>query len=178
VLIRRQRGFSLIELMMGLAIMAILLFAAVPTLGNFVQNRKIRTAAEAVTSGLNVAKAEAVRRNTSVAFTLDSSSGWVVGCATVSASCPGTIQQRYAAEGTSNITTTSATVTFNGYGLATSLLAGSTTTIAITNPAGVCEDLAATGTMRCLKVLVTPGGQVRMCDPKLTLTTPTSPQAC
>lgn len=173
-----SRGFSLIELMVGLAVVAVLLVAAVPSFSTFIQNRKVRSAAEAVVYGLNIAKAEAVRRNTSVSIAVDAASGWTVGCASTSTTCPGTIQQRDGADGTSNITTTAASFTFNGYGLVTSLSAGSSTTIDVTNALGTCEHVAATGKIRCLKIVVNSGGQVRMCDTKLTSTNPSSPQAC
>ncbi len=172
-----QTGFTLIELMVAIAILAMLLVAGVPSFSSFIQNRKIRTAASAVQDGLNVAKSEAVRRNTNISFALDAAGGWVVGCTTVvGTDCPASIQARPSGEGSVGIATTAANLTFNGYGRASSLAAGANATIDVSNPLGACED--AGGTMRCLRVVVTPGGQIRMCDPKATISNPTSPQAC
>jgi type IV fimbrial biogenesis protein FimT len=70
---------------------------------------------------------------------------------------------------------------FNGLGGVTSatLAAGSEAAFNITNPAGgVCAAADEDGTMRCLRVLVTQGGQIRMCDPALTISKPGDPQAC
>lgn len=166
-------GFSLIELMVGLVILGMLMAAGVPSFFSFLQNRSIRNTAEEVVEGVNLAKAEAVRRNTSVNFSLDTLGAWTVGCATASAACPASIQARAATGGSSTVTTTAANLTFNGYGRATSLAAGSSATIDVTNTRDTCE--AAGGTMRCLRVVVTPGGQVRMCDPKLASG---NPRAC
>jgi type IV fimbrial biogenesis protein FimT len=184
---RLQRGVSLIEIMIGLVIIAILLVAGVPSFSTFLQNSQIRNAAEAIQNGLTLARVEAVRRNTNVQFVLDPVTfSWTVQCETASASCPGTgfdpsnIQTRPAAEGSTNATvavapTSASTLSFNGLGKVTAatLTAGSTATFSITNPTGgAC---AVTGRMRCLNVVVTPGGQIRMCDPALAST---DPQAC
>lgn len=69
----RQRGFSLIELMIGLTLVAMLLTFGMPSFTVWLQNTRIRSAAEALQSGLQLARAEAVRRNTSTVFTLTNS---------------------------------------------------------------------------------------------------------
>ena len=66
------------------------------------------------------------------------------------------------------------TVAFNGYGKMP--VASADATIDITNPNGTCEYQG--GTMRCLRIVVSTGGRIRSCDPQLTSTNPTSPQAC
>jgi type IV fimbrial biogenesis protein FimT len=185
--VRPQRGVSLVEVMIGLVIVGILLVAGVPNFSTFLQNSQIRNAAEAIQNGLTLARVEAVRRNTNVQFILDTASyAWSVQCEAPSASCPGTgfdpssIQTRPAAEGSTNATVavapaTATTLSFNGLGKVTAatLAAGATATFGVTNSTGgAC---APTGPMRCLNVVVTPGGQIRMCDPALTST---DPQAC
>lgn len=163
--------------MVAISIMAFLLVAGVPSFSAFLQNRKIRTAASAVQDGLNLAKSEAVRRNTNISFALGAEGGWVVGCSTVTGTaCPASIQARSSSEGSIGTSMTATNLIFNGYGRASSLAAGANATINVINPRGTCED--AGGTMRCLRVVVTPGGQIRMCDPKLTISNPSSPQAC
>ena len=69
----KARGFSLIELVVGLAILAFLLMLAVPNFSAWMRNAKIRTAANAVVNGLNLARSEAVRRNNPVRFQLTDS---------------------------------------------------------------------------------------------------------
>lgn len=213
VLRKSQNGVTLIELMIGLAIFAILLAFAVPNFSNFMQNSRIRNAAEAIQSGLNLARAEAVRRNTNINFVLGAGSGWTVECQTAVADvdgdnvpdCPGRaptattpifIQTRAAAEGSTNavvgasevISSTgvaaavpifTSTLTFTSLGgvLNSALPVGNSAVFDITNPTGG-NCASANGPMRCLRVVVTSGGQVRMCDPQLTISRPTDPQAC
>lgn len=175
-----QRGVTLIELMVGLTIFAILVAAGAPNFSTFIRNSRIRNAADSIQTGLTLAKAEAVRRNTNVKLALaGTNSAWSVGCASASDDCPDPIQSR-PAEGSANtsVTASDATISFNGLGRVTTALAsGTTATFNITGATGdTC--VAAGGTTRCLRVIVTLGGQIRMCDPALTSTRPSDPQAC
>jgi len=90
-----QRGFSIVEIGVTLAVFAVLAAAAVPSVGQWIRNTKVRNTAESVLSGLQRARAEAIRRNVNVSFwmvagadervlnngcALSSASGsWVVG---------------------------------------------------------------------------------------------------
>jgi type IV fimbrial biogenesis protein FimT len=74
-----QSGVTLIELMIGLAIVALVLFLGVPSFAVFLQNTQIRNAAETTLQGLNLARAEAVRLNAPVRFQLVSD--FTSGCA-------------------------------------------------------------------------------------------------
>ena len=178
-----QGGVSLIELIISVVILAILAAAGAPSFAQFIQNRKVRTGAEGVIQGLNLAKAEAVRRNTSIQIAIAADTGWVVGCTTAVADndgdgqpdCPGNIQTRPANEGSSGVRSTAITLTFNGYGKIPALAASSN--IEIDNPtAGTCE--ASGGNLRCMRIVVSPAGQVRSCDPQMTTSNPGSPLAC
>jgi type IV fimbrial biogenesis protein FimT len=64
------RGFSLVELIVGMAILGVLLAIAMPAFSNWLRNARVRTAAESVQNGLQLARAEAVRRNTTMRFQL------------------------------------------------------------------------------------------------------------
>ena len=66
--VRTQRGFNLIELMIGVTIFSFLLMMAIPSFTIFLQNTRIKNAAETTMAGLNLARAEAVRRNAAVRF--------------------------------------------------------------------------------------------------------------
>ena len=70
-------GMTLIELMIGLAIAAILLLLAAPAYRDFIANTNVRNAAENTVAGLRQARAEAVKRNTIAKFTL-AASGWTI----------------------------------------------------------------------------------------------------
>ena len=61
--LRTQRGVTLIELMVGLAIMAFLLAVGVPSMVNWTVTNKARSAAELYSEGFTMARREAVRHN-------------------------------------------------------------------------------------------------------------------
>lgn len=158
-----QQGVTLIELVIGLIITGILLALAIPSYKDWIQSSQIRTAAESIQNGLQLARAEAVSRNSPVTFTLAGNDWTVVG-----------IQSRSGTEGSTNavIVASQPSVVFTGLGRITPATA---VVINITNPVGgACE--AAGGKMRCLNVLVSNSGEIRMCDPKLSLAS--NPQGC
>ena len=66
----RPQGFTLIELMVALAIAALLLMLGVPSFTTFLRNSEIRSTTESIVNGLRAARTEATRRNERVKFTL------------------------------------------------------------------------------------------------------------
>ena len=180
------RGFTLVELMITLAVLGMLIMIALPNMGTWLQNTQIRTSAEAMQAGLQLARAEALKRNTTVRFQLvnsltsgcaltTSGRNWVVSLADPSGLCnmdasdtvaPQIIQKRSSAEGSPNAVVTAtggSSVVFNGLGRPA---AGSLTEINVTNPNnGACKTAAGNEPMRCLRIAVNAGGAVRMCDP-------------
>jgi type IV fimbrial biogenesis protein FimT len=194
--LRLQKGVTLIELIVGLVIVAILLALAVPNFSIFIQNTRIRNAAESIQNGLMLARSEAVRRNVNVQFVLGSGSSWSISCETVTTDCPAAIQARSRDEGSADsVVTTSElasdgtpaatpsftdTLGFNGLGrvVPSTLPAGSTAVFDVMNSSGATSCAVSGGEMRCLKVVVSSGGQIRMCDAKLSESNPSDPQAC
>lgn len=79
---RRLQGFTLIELMVSIAVLAILIAMAAPAFNDFFQRYRLRGAADEVASVLASARAEALmrNRNVSVVFT-GSGTEWCVGAA-------------------------------------------------------------------------------------------------
>lgn len=73
--VRRQAGFSMVEIVITLLVSAILVRLAAPSFGNWIGNQHVRTTAEAVLHGLNLARAEALRRNARVLFTMAGANG-------------------------------------------------------------------------------------------------------
>jgi len=169
-----QRGATLVELAIGLILVALLAALAVPSFRDWIQNAQVRTATESIAEGLQLARAEAVRMNGPVAFTLTNTTGGAWNIRTLNVddlSAVATTQDRTATE-TSNasIAASATTVCFNGSGQQIPLAEGvcpvrSQVTFDVTNPTG--GTCAPGGPVRCLRVVVRTGGQVRMCDPAL-----------
>ena len=81
----RQRGFTLIELMITLAIAAILLTVGVPSFQEMMRNNRAATQANEILTALNFARSEAVKRGQNVLLcpstnqTTCSGENWAVG---------------------------------------------------------------------------------------------------
>lgn len=71
------RGFTLIEMMVVVAIMAILIALAAPSFTGVIERWRVRSAAEALTTTLYYARSEAIKHGGNV--TIDASGGWSTG---------------------------------------------------------------------------------------------------
>lgn len=80
----RQHGFTLIELMVTIVVLAILLMVAIPSFNDFRRRAAIRGAADQISSFWADAKFEAVRRNTfvKVGFVTNANNDICLGAAT------------------------------------------------------------------------------------------------
>ena len=78
----KWRGFTLIELMAALAILALLLLLGMPSFITFLRNSEIRSTSESIINGLRTASAEATRLNSRVAFTLGPGASWKINAIT------------------------------------------------------------------------------------------------
>ncbi len=67
---RRARGVTLVELLVGMSIVAVLLGLGLPSISLYLQSSKLASAANAYLSGVQMARTEAIRRNTQVQFVL------------------------------------------------------------------------------------------------------------
>ncbi|TXF12056.1 prepilin-type N-terminal cleavage/methylation domain-containing protein [Pelomicrobium methylotrophicum] len=168
----KQRGVSLIELMIGIALLAILLFVGVDSYRTWIQNTQVRTVAEAILNGMQLARGEAVRRNVNVQMVLSGGTGWVVSVANTGE----LIQSRTDGEGGKNamlsvIPSGATTITFNGLGRVVANADASPSIAQVE----VSSSALADAETRKLQIRVGVGGDVRMCDPQLS---PPDPRAC
>jgi type IV fimbrial biogenesis protein FimT len=214
-MLKFSRGMTLIEMLIGVAIVAILMTMAVPGFSGWIKNQGIRTASESILTGLQLARAEALKKNTHMHFqltsTLDNScvlsaSGphWVVSRDAAAGLCGAApvvsdfvageeeeeeedptlvpapaprIFQTY--DGTQSggsrtqIDAGANLFTFNGLGRLTSPTAN--TAIDVYSAEGEDDCVAKGGKARCLRIEVSRGGGIRMCDPALPAT---DTQAC
>lgn len=74
----RPRGFTLVELLIGMVILAILMLLALPTFSQFMGNTRIRNTADSLANGIRLAQVEAIKRNRPVEFIVDPALGWTV----------------------------------------------------------------------------------------------------
>ena len=120
------RGFTLIELMVGIAIAALLIVLAAPSFVTFVRNSEIRSTSESIINGLRAAKTEATRQNRRVMFSLvgGNSANWTINLVNDPVDCADPVSpaiQSYASEEagkTSKVTVTphKRMVCFDGMG--------------------------------------------------------------
>lgn len=65
-----QAGFSILEMMVAGAVLAVLLGVGIPAIGDWIQNRQVSVLAESIASGLRQAQSEAVQRNAAIDFVM------------------------------------------------------------------------------------------------------------
>lgn len=163
----RQSGLSMVEVMVVVAILSALMATGLPSFMDWVQNTQIRTAAESIVSGLQVARTEALRRNTPVQFILTGNggvgeTGWEVRVRNSNE----LLQSKPAGEGgtkaqLATVPGDARMVTFTGIGRVMNNPDGSArlTQVNIDNPS------LSAAKSRDLRVTISDGGSVRMCDP-------------
>jgi type IV fimbrial biogenesis protein FimT len=183
-----ESGATLIEAAITIAILALLVALGFPSLQTWLFNSRIRTGAEEVLAGLQLARSEAVRQNCSVELLLNTvaptiGAGWTVQA---TAGCPGgaaVIQTQASTEGVTGVlltpTPVAATqVTFDGLGrllqTATPPLKAinSNNTDAITRiDIDLDPTILAPGDTRDLRINIRLNGQNRLCDPNVSVST-------
>lgn len=196
-----RRGFSLVELMTTLTVLAILILIGIPSYEQWMLNTRIRTATESIQNGLRLARSEASQRATFVRFQLTSATDatWVVcqlpataASAAAVANCTGqpTIQQ-VPADNTNGVqigaTTAVADLATGSYATAITggVPAGGITYTALGRPSDYGKtsilriDVGSVQTgSRRLVTTISAGGMVNMCDPAISFNATSSTQGC
>ena len=189
---RTTGGFTLVELMVGLTIVGVVIAVGMPEFTTYLQGSKLASSAYGYLSGIQLARAEAIRRNLPVQFILTDDpistpniqnaaalnplgKNWLVRVADPATGVFALIQAKSAQEG-ANASTGVPTVLVAGTATLPAVFDGSITfngfgatgaayQLNLSNPSGgAC---APAGPMRCPQVRVTAGGQVSLCDPTI-----------
>jgi len=169
----RTSGFSLIELMIVVTLIAILVIASMPAVSDMLQNSRTRSVADSLQNGIRFAQTESARmsRLTTLATT---ATNWTVSYTKIaggSDSLPTLLQSSPSGNvGSVVITPDDATHTalqFNDLGRVkvASTSAGPFTTL----NADMYFTVNNSKGPRSLRVYVSPSGKVRMCDPDKSL---------
>lgn len=190
------QGFTLVELMVGLTIVGIVIAMGMPGFTTYLQGSKLANSAYSYLSGIQRARAEAIRLNRPVQFILTADpisvgiqntaalnpngQSWVVRYLDPTGLTPPytLVEAKSAQEGA-----------YSSAGVSSVLVVGTATLPAVfdgsitfngfgaTSPTGAAYQLdlsnpnggacAPAGPMRCPRVRVTAGGQVSVCDPTI-----------
>jgi type IV fimbrial biogenesis protein FimT len=171
-------GFSLIELLIVIAVIMILTLLSIPNFADWLQNSRTRSVAESLQNGLRFAQAEAARLSRQTTFTTVTPN-WTVDFVPVPAAGDPTLTTlRTSPIGnldnvTIALTPAGTVIGFNSFGRAFSVASGVFTPLA----ADASFLVANSNGSRTLKVLISPSGKVHMCDPAKTFAADT-PDGC
>jgi len=158
----KSAGFTLIEMMLALAVLGTLVAVGMPSFTTMLRNAETRGAAESIANGLQRARAEAVARNKSVQFVLGSGNSWYVDyVATPDAAnrIDANVSNEGGAKTTRSVLPAGATsISFSNLGLV------------IPNAANLAQiTITSTGGDLTLLVKIGAGGNSRVCDPSPSL---------
>lgn len=185
---RTARGFTLVELMVTIALIAFLVMLALPSFTGMVRNTQVRTMAETLQNGLRQARTDAIRLNRQTVFfltateprketaanaaALANSRNWAIhkvprGTEATEAGWAPFLRGGALSEGNGVTVIGPAAVCFGSNGRlvvqAAPGVAGANCTI---DPANLPKyALTMSGADRRLSVWLGAGGEVRMCDP-------------
>lgn len=146
-----QSGFTLVELMIGLAIAAFLVVTAAPFLADYTTNVRLREAGSAVYAEALAAQSEAIRRNGTVRLAVSGSTLQVIDRR--DPANPVVLRERPLS---GNAQVAAATVDFGSEGRPVPF--GTATTLSVSQPGLTCAD-----PYRCPVIRIEAGGAVRLC---------------
>lgn len=181
---RQQRGFSLVEIMVVVAIFAVLAAVGAPALARYNADNRTLVTAQSFQAGLQAARATAIRRNANVDFQVTNDAAfpnatpastdangnnWAVRAAQANAPATFDLIDSRVSDDPSNrvgIAGNAAVVTFNGLGRM--VAPGATASFTFSHTGYTC--VTGGGDFRCKQVRVGVGGQIQLCDPSVPAT--------
>ncbi len=150
----RARGLTLVELMVALAIGALLLATAAPFMGDYITNSRLRENGNLLLSEALAAQSEAIKRNTTVRLSTSGTTIQVLDMSVVAT--PVLIRERNTTGGVSLPTSA---VNFGTEGRP--LPFGTSSAI------DVIATIVCSGELRCPGLRIDAGGAVRLCGNQL-----------
>jgi type IV fimbrial biogenesis protein FimT len=191
-------GFTLIELMIVVALFAFLLLMAAPSIGVYLENSKVRTTPESIVAGMQMARFHAIKTNHRTQFALttaadSTNNGWVVreeipAATPADAATVVTIETFVWGAGGKNWTTVNAVatdaggnpanaVTFNGMGQPVATNTAWAAPAALANSIAQINVTSNTGMEGVIPLRINVGARgIRVCAPHLDTTG--DPKAC
>jgi len=177
----RNTGFTVIELLVVVAVVGLLAAVAGPGMAAWVRDSRLTAASESLTNGLRMAREEAIRRSHGVVFTTtDDSPGltsaavaggrnWAVHQVPRATETLDYLRGGFLLEGGGGTTVTGpAAVCFNSLGRrvanAATGVSGATCEIGA-DPMFATFTLTQAGSSRSVRITISLNGQVRSCDP-------------
>lgn len=146
-----ERGLTLIEAMVALAIAAFLALSAAPYFSDYVANSRLRESGNLLYAEALAAQAEAIKRNTTVRLSTSGSTVQVLDMTVVAS--PVTLRERQLASG---VTAATSTVNFGAEGRPVPF--GDSRSIDLSYSSASCSS-----DYRCPGLRVEAGGAVRLC---------------
>lgn len=149
-----SRGLTLIELMVGLVITAILLGVAAPYFGDYINNSRLREGGNSLMADALYAQSEALKRNGIVQLSVAAGSVQIID---QSGAVPMTLRSRVFTEG---ISATVTAINFGSDGMTRPI--GTEASIDVAFGGVVCSS-----EQRCPRLRIEAGGSIRLCGNKL-----------
>lgn len=197
----RHAGVTLIELMVVLCILGFAMFAMLPGVKNWANGLSVRNSGESIKGGLERARMESLRRNTSVSFWMvnestgktltnacevsSSGTSWVVSGASPHLKCgaapsptadPRLVAKWASSDGANSVSVSALDAQGNAADHVTFNSLGQIAVVqAPATPSAVRIDIAhSSGEARALRIVIDAGGAIRMCDPAVGVNDPRS----
>lgn len=157
----KSRGLTLLELLLAITVVLVLIGLAMPSFIEIIQSHRLRQASESFYNDLLLARATAIKQQTTVFVVFQSGTNWCYGLNNNS-SCSCSVTNNCQLNGTTKIITSS---NFNGVTLNTSNFSGANTAFE-----GVRGTVSNTGTItlsnngKSVSIIINKMGYIQICS--------------